>query len=218
MIKNKTALILSTLLLIICMHLFFPFPDYELLHARSTFMSFPITTNEGYNLLGIFGSILFIVALILLVKGLEKYRFRITFIVCVAYAFSPLLLIAVYQETAADGIEAIWYDGDGTCEFQQAENDGLLNAECIVVLKNRSNEPVTFQLEFIEEYYSEDKTRMVSLMNENGPYTITIEANHRKTIQFKERIDVLDIPNHIGGGTSNYIHFKLMDGETERVL
>ena len=57
MIKSKLALISSVIILGICMYLYFPFPNNEILGARSTFMSFPIRNQKGYILLGIIGSV-----------------------------------------------------------------------------------------------------------------------------------------------------------------
>jgi hypothetical protein len=177
MIKNKAALISSGIILSICMFLFFPFPDDELINARTTFMSFPIRTIEGYNLLGIIGSMMFLTAIILLALGLRKYRFRTVIIVFIVYAFLPKLLITVYQETFAEGIAAVSYDNNGTCDFEQ-ESEDFITGECSVVLKNHSNEAVTFQLTFIDEFFSKaNEVRMQSLLNENGPYNITLEAN-----------------------------------------
>ena len=65
MIRSKVALISSVVILGICMYLYFPFPNNVMLEARSTFMSFPIRNQEGFILLGIIGSILFIIAMIL---------------------------------------------------------------------------------------------------------------------------------------------------------
>ena len=55
-------------------------------------------------------------------------------------------------------------------------------------------------------------------MNVAGPYIITIEANRKKSINIKELLNVKDVPNHIEGGSSNNIHFKLIDGNAERIL
>ncbi|WP_421378153.1 hypothetical protein ACOJQI_12260 [Bacillus salacetis] len=217
MIKNKKAVIASAILLCICMSLFFPYPDYELLNARSTFMSFPIRTFEGVNLLAISGSILFVIAIGLLVMGLKKYRLRTIIIIFLVYALLPNFLVTIYQETLADGIAAISYDGNGECNFEE-ESEDFIRGGCSLVLKNHSNEAVSFQLEFLDEYFSKDQIRMQSLLNENGPHTITIEGNQSKPIDLMELIKVSGIRNHVHNGTSNYIHFKIMDGESSRIL
>ena len=201
MIKSKLALISSVIILGICMYLYFPFPNNVMLDARSTFMSFPISNQEGYILLGIIGSVMFIIAMILLVIGMKKYHFRTIIIVAIVYAFLPNLLISMYQETLASGITAISYDGNGQCNFESVSKD-LLNGECSLVLHNRSNEAVSFELEFLDSFFTEDEVQMESLMNLAGPYSITIEANRKKSIHLKELLELSDVRKHIEGGTS----------------
>lgn len=217
MIQSKLALIGSFVILCICMSLYFPFPNNVMLNARTTFMSFPIRDQAGYIPLGIMGAILFIIALILLFKGLKKYHFRTILVVLLIYAFLPKLLITIYQETFASGITAISYDSNGKCNFESV-GQKIANGECELVLHNRSNEAVSFELEFIDSFFIEDGVRMESLMNLAGPYSITIEANRIEPIRFKELLDLSDVPKHIESGESSGIHFKLTDGEKTRTL
>ncbi|MET3658647.1 hypothetical protein [Sporosarcina psychrophila] len=217
MIRNKVALISSIVILVICLYLYFPFPYNVMIEANTTFMSFPIRNQDGYILLGIMGSILFIIAMILLVIGMKKYHFRTIVIVVIVYTFLPNLLITMYQETLASGIMAISYDGNGKCNFENVRED-LLNGECNLVLHNRSNEAVSFELEFLDSRFMEDEVRMESLMNLASPYRITIEANRKKPIHLSELLELSDVPKHIESGTSFDIHFKLINGETTRTL
>jgi hypothetical protein len=217
MIRSKVTLISSVVILGICMYLYFPFPNNVMLEARSTFMSFPIRNQDGFILLGIIGSILFIIAIILLFIGIKKYRFRTIVIVVIIYAILPNLLITMYQETLASGITAISYDGNGNCNFEYVSED-LLNGECNLLLHNRGSKDVSFELEFLDFFFVEDEVRMESLMNLAGPYSITIEANRKKSIHLKELLELSDVPKHIDGGTSSNIHFKLSDGEKTRTL
>ena len=217
MIKNKVALISSIVILGICMFLYFPFPYNVMIEARSTFMSFPISNQDGFILSGIIGSVLFIIAIILLGVSLKKYQLRTIVIVVISYAILPNLLITMYQETIASGIMAVSYDGNGKCNFENVRED-LLSGECSLVLHNRSNESVSFELEFLDSVFFEDEVRMESLMNLAGPYSITIEANRKKSIHLKELLDVSDVPKHIEGGASTNIHFKITDDETTRIL
>lgn len=217
MIRNKIVLICSIVILGICMYLYFPFPNNDMLDAYSTFMSFPISNQDGYIVLGIIGSAMFLIAIILLVIGMKKYHFRTIVIVVIVYTFLPKFLIMTYQETLASGIMAISYDGEGQCNFENVSED-LINGECNLILHNRSNEAVTFELEFLDSYFMEDSMRMESLMNVVGPYSITIEANQEKSIYIKELLDLSGIPKHIESGTSFNVHVNLIDGETKRTL
>lgn len=217
MVRNKAALISSAVILCICMYLFFPFPDNEMIDARSIFMSFPITNTDGYNMLAIIGSVLFIIAMILLVLGINKYHFRTIIITLFVYTLLPVLLITMYQETLASGIAAVSYDGKGTCDFEQVSDD-LLNGECNLLLHNRSGEKVSFEIELLDSFVTEDDSRFESIMNVNGLHRITIEANREKAIHLKELLNLSDVPNHINGGTSMDIHIKLINKETTRIL
>ncbi|WP_087974970.1 hypothetical protein [Oceanobacillus rekensis] len=217
MIRSKVALISSAVILGICMYLFFPLTNNVMIEASTTFMSFPIRDQDGYIFLGIIGSVLFIIAMILIVIGMKKYRFRTMVIVVIVYSILPNLLITLYQETLATGITAISYDSNGECNFENVGED-LLNGECNLVLHNRSNEEVSFKLEFLDSLFMDDDVQMESLMNLAGPYRMTIEANRKQSIHLKELLDLSEVPNPIDGGGSSNVHIKLTDGDKARTL
>ena len=218
MIKNKAGFIVSFIVFAICMTLFFPFPNDVLNNANFTFMSFPIQNQDGYVLLGVFGAVLFIGAIILLFNSLEKYRFRTVFAVVIVYMVLPSLLIIAYQETLATGISAISYDGNGQCSFEAITENEVMGGECDLVLHNHSNEAVTVELEFTDSLFREDDMRMTSLMNLAGPYQITIDANSQQSIHLEELLDISDVSNHVHSGEAFGIHIKVVDSEKTRVL
>ncbi|KAA0547175.1 hypothetical protein FZW96_14490 [Bacillus sp. BGMRC 2118] len=217
MIKSKVAIVFSVLLFVICMCLFFPFPNNTMYEARSTFMSFPLTNQDGYNLLGVVGSIVFVIAIILLYRGLKKYHFLTIVVAVIMYSLLPTFLITIYQETFANGIHSISYDGRGNCNFKYESNQ-LLDGECSLVLQNRSNRAVTFELEFLDSNYIEEDIQLESLMNIDGPYKITIQANQSKSFHVKEQIKVIDDEIHFQEGSSNLIHVKLIGKKSARIL
>ncbi|MEK5431070.1 hypothetical protein MKY88_09345 [Lysinibacillus sp. FSL R7-0073] len=217
MIKNKVSFVTSIILLGICMCLFFPFPNYQMVNARISFMSFPILTDDGYVLLGLFGSALFILALILLVEGMKKYHLLSIGVVLITFTFLPILLMTIYQETFARGIMAISYTKNGECQFDVVSKH-VLHGECHLELQNRNNEAVSFELEFLDDHLTGKGPRIESLMNVAGPYYVTIEPNRNKFIHIKELLDLSDVPNHIQGGGSSFIHIKIIDGEAARIL
>ncbi|MGM0845687.1 MAG: hypothetical protein ACQEUT_11975 [Bacillota bacterium] len=217
MIKNKLALFSSAVILIFCRFLYFPFPNNNMIDARTTFMSFPITDIDGYNPLAIMRSILFIIAMVLLVKGLNKYRVRTLIITAIVYALMPLPLISVYQETLAEGVAAISYDGQGTCDFEEV-SEGKLYGECNLNLHNRSGKPVALEIEFLDSSYMPEGIRMDSLMNEAGPYTVRLQANSKETVEIKELLDLSQVKNRIDGGSSMNVHIKISDGNNVRLL
>ncbi|MGD7024864.1 hypothetical protein FZC79_15195 [Rossellomorea vietnamensis] len=217
MVKNKLALIVSGIILVICMFLYFPYPNNVMIDSRSSFMSFPIKDVDGYNPLAIIGSILFIIAMVLLVKGLEKYHFRAVILTAFAYAVLPLVLIPLYQETFARGIAAVSYDDEGTCDFESV-SEGLLKGECNLNLQNRSNKPVTFEVVFMESPYLKEDIRIESIMNESGPNLVTLAPNSKESVQIEKLLDLSEISTHIDGGSTSNVHIKITDGESQRVL
>lgn len=217
MIRSKLALISSAIILCICLYLNFSISNDIKLDARSTFMSFPISNQNGYIVVGIIGSVLFMIALVLLVIGIKKFYFRTVIIVAIVHGLLPLILMTLYQETLASGIEAISYDGNGKCNFDLM-NEDLLKGECDFVLHNHSNEAVSFELELLDSYFMDDGVRMESLMNLAGPYRFTIKANDKKSFHLNDILEVSGVPKHIEGGTSFKVHFKLIDGENTRTI
>lgn len=214
MIRNKLAVIASIVLLCICMSFYFPFPNNQIKNVGIQFMSFPIRIQDGFVTLGIIGSVLFVVAMILLIIGIKKYRFRTVIIVLIVYTFLPNLLIGVYQETLASGISAISYDDNGTCNFEYVGED-VLNGDCSLVLHNRSNETVSFELEFLLSFSGKNEE---SLMNMDGPTNIVIEANSKKYIHLKKSLELSDDTKRIDGESSTDVQIKLIDGGATRIL
>lgn len=93
------------------------------------------------------------------------------------------------------------YDGSGTCDFERVSEDEL-NGECQLLITNHSGDPVTLEIEFLDSYIPDTDHRLTSLMNKGGPYRITVEADHEKTVEFKEVLDVSDVPYHVDGEVS----------------
>ena len=216
-IKSKVALICSVVMLSICMSMFFPYPNNIMTGARTIFMSFPLTNQDGLIVLGIVGSIWYIIAMILLYFSMEKYRARIVILAVFVYAFLLSILIAGYQETFATGVKAISYDNNGSCSFKYVSKDEM-KGECELVLHNRSNEDVTFELEFLDSLNLEEGEQRESLMNRNGPYQFTIRANQEKSISVIELLDVSDVPKRFDGASSHDINLKLKDEEITRIF
>lgn len=214
-IKNKIGFLCSLVLLGVCMYLYFPFPNNVMIEAKATFMSFPIKNQDGYLPTGIVGAFLFIAALIFLFRSLTKYQARTILIVMTLYMILPSVLISAYQEILAKGVSAISYDNHGQCNVEIA--DQKMNGTCNLILHNRSNEAVTFELEFINSSFQDDM-QMESLMNLAGPYKITMKANEKKPIQMNEFLDLSEVHPHPDGGGSFNVHIKLTDSGKTRTL
>ncbi|RTR34099.1 hypothetical protein EKG37_06760 [Robertmurraya yapensis] len=180
-------------------------------------MSFPLRNHDGWVPMGIFYSVLFLIALVLIVNGLKKYRIRTLFAVTIIYGLLPLSLITFYQETFANGIMAISYDGSGNCTFESVD-ENVINGECNITLLNHSNEPVSFELQLVDSVYFEDAVKMESMMNTAGPFQITLPPNQEEIIKLKELLDLKDDPSHITNGSVSMIHIQISDGKRTRVL
>ncbi|KIL53131.1 hypothetical protein [Jeotgalibacillus campisalis] len=217
MIKNRFFLISSAILFCLSVVIYFIIPNERKLQPSTTVMNFPVQDHNGTFILGSIGAVVFIGCLILLASGLEKYRVRSVIGVMVVFAFLPGMLMTAYQETFASGVKAVSYDQEGECYFETVEED-VLKGECSFVLHNRSNEEVTFEVEFMDSFYFlENNHRMVSLMNLAGPYKFTMEANEKRSIHMTELLDVSDIPNPTDSGSSSGIQLKLIQSNGVQV-
>lgn len=203
----------------LCMVLFFPYPDNPMVGVRSALWSFPIMNEEGYIIRGIIGAVLFVTGLILLAAGMKKYRFRAVILLILLYTALPPVLIKVHQETFASGIGAVSLKDNGLCEFEKRSED-VVNGHCELFLHNRSNDPVTFELKFLDSSFADMDMRVESLMNIGGPYSITIGANQERMIEVDKPIDVSDMAegDYVENGTSFEVHLKLINDGNERIL
>ena len=215
-IKSKLALIGAAVLLVICMAIYFPFPSNYTVSSTMQVLSFPVQNQDGIMYLGIIGALLFILALIFLVMGLNKYKVRFVVVVIIVYSLLPNLLISVYQNTFARGIQSISYDGEGFCDYEY-RTDKIMRGECQFTLENHSKNPVSFELEFVDSS-ALTEVPLESLMNFGGTYKITLEPKEVRTIEMDETMNVPTVPKQFDSAGVSEIHFKLIDGTDERVM
>lgn len=216
MIKNKYLLGISVVILLVAMSLNIPFPHKDP-YGEMIFsaMHIPIRFANGFHTLGIIVLALLILGLYLLAKSLEEYEGRIIFIAILIVMFTPVLLVNLYQKTLATGINAISYEHEASlCDFEMM-NDQQLHGECELSFQNHHSEDVQFTLEFYEELFGEDDLPVVSLMNEGGPYEVTLDGKEHKRVHFETMIDVSKMKDHIDGGNATWVDIKISaDGKT----
>ncbi len=212
MIKNKGSFVLAIIILFICMLLFFPFPENKLNGATTSFMSFPINDQDGFNTVGIIGSILYIAAIVLLVSSLKKYRIRLVFLTMFAYALVPTAAIWLYQHTLASGIYALSYDNRSECTFE-SDGDGHIYAACNIELKNHSRNDVSFNLELLESTYDKQFPLEEFL---KGSYPVTVKGKGSQTVLIEDEIDRPDLKDEFNGSSSGFLRIKATDGDSER--
>ncbi|MGN8648129.1 hypothetical protein ACTNEO_18950 [Gracilibacillus sp. HCP3S3_G5_1] len=156
----------------------------------------PVRFANGFHTVGIIALAFLIIGLFLLVKSLKKYHGRIGFLVLFMFIFAPAFIVSSFQKSFATGIYAISYSNEESeCSFEM-KSEETLHGECELSFINYSNHDVPFTVEFNED----DDPPMVSLMNNNAPYKLTLGAKEAKRIRMETDIDVSDIQNHIEGG------------------
>lgn len=191
MVKNKKYLILAIILFLISIALNFPFPhEYPIGQEFSSAFIFPITTMNGVSIIGVTGLVIFIISLIFLVKSLNQYHLRMVLIAMFLVIFLPMEMVNAYQTTLASGISAIEYErGESNYTFEMKDETTLF-AICNLPFENHSKETVQFNIEFYEKYLFEDDYPMLSLLNEGGPYKVTLHGKESKVITIETEIDL----------------------------
>lgn len=219
MIKNKKYLILAIIFFFISMALNFPFPhEYPAGQELSVALGFPLTTMDGLSYIGITGLVLFIISQFFLVKSLEIYHKRMVLIAFVLLFLLPQGMVNAYQKTFATGIYAIEYErGESNYTFEM-KDDTTLYAVCHLPFENHSNETVQFNIEFYEKYLFEDDYPMLSLLNEGGPYKVTLQGKERKVITIETEIDLSKLDRGGLSGQGWGINLMIVDGEKVRKL
>lgn len=215
MIKNGYFFSIALVLLFMCMMLTVPFPNTLHIEQAISVLNGLIKTENGYQREGILTLILLFVSLCFLAKAVKNYRILWGISAIILFIFAPSILVNAYQHTYAKGIAAISYDVEKSdCQFKMVD-DFTLKGSCLLPLQNLSSDEVTFNIEFYESYWYEDAVRMVSLMNEDAPYEVTLKGNEKKWVRVEALIDVTEIENHIEKGTVSGVHI-IIDGGVEK--
>lgn len=219
MIKNKKFLMFAIIFFFVSMALNFPFPhEYPLGQEISVALRFPITTMDGISYIGVTGLILFIISQFFLVKSLEIYHKRMVLIAVLLLMLLPLELVSTYQNTFATGIYAVEYErGESNYRFEM-KDETTLYAVCNLPFENHSNNPVQFNIQFYEKYLFEDDYPMLSLLNEGGPYEVTLQGKERKVITVETEIDLSKLGRGSLSGEGRGINLMIVDGEKVRKL
>lgn len=204
-------------LFVISMILAFPFPHNRPFgEAIFSFFQIPLEFGHGFQTVGIMNTILFFTSIFLLIDALEKYRIRFVLLLIIAGNVVPAVLVDTYQSTLASGIYAVTYQKEeSNCEFNR-QNGSSLHATCTLPFVNHSNEAVQFSLDFTDRY--EEEVRMVTLLNENGPYQVAIQANEYREITIDTVIDVSQIENAVESGSSSFLSIEIHQNQNTRNL
>ena len=218
MIKNWKFFSIAIVLWLISLVLTIPFPNALNIERGVSVLNVLVKTENGYQMEGVLTILLFIGSLCFLGMGVKKHQIILGIAAIVSFVFAPSILVNVYQNTLATGIAAVSYDVDKSdCRFNLVD-DFTLKGECRLPLQNLSSDDVTFNIEFYETYWYEDDIRIVSLMNEDAPYEVTLRGKQKKWVRVETLIDVSKIENHIEKGTVSGVHIIINAGERKRRL
>lgn len=181
-------------------------------------LGIPIRFSGGFHTVGIISLLLLIIGLSFLVNSLKKYEGRIVVLTILIVLFAPAALISAFQNTIATGIYAISYSiEESNCRFEMI-SEKTLHGECELPLKNYSNNDVQFTALFYEELVFKDELPMVSLMNNNAPYNVTLRAKESKRVHIETDIDVSNMQNHIENGEAMGVNIIITSKGKSRSL
>jgi hypothetical protein len=219
LVKNKKFLVVGLIFIFASMVLNFPFP-HEYPYGQPLFEVFniPIRSVNGLHYVGILTLILLLVGLYFWGRGLKKYHGRLVVLAIIVVSLAPSYVANAYQKTLATGIYAVDYDREGSlCRFEMTDETNLY-AECEIPFENYSSEDVQFTIEFYDKYAFEDEVKMITLMNEGGPYEVNLKANERQRVKVEAKIDVSEIENHVESGEAEGFNLIIKsDGKSRKL-
>ncbi|RSD29052.1 hypothetical protein [Mesobacillus subterraneus] len=95
---------------------------------------------------------------------------------------------------------------------------GLVSARCELPFKNHSSDQVTFNVEFYDKYRFEDEGEMLTLLNEGGPFEVTLQGKERKTVKVEAEIDVSGRASFVSSGGAWGVNLQIKSGNKLRKL
>jgi hypothetical protein len=201
LVKNKKFLVIGLIFIFASMVVNFPFPhEYPLGQAGIEVFNIPVNSVHGLHYVGITALLLLLAGLYFYAKSFKKYHGRLIVLAIIVVSLTPHYVADAYQKTFATGIYAISHDREGSfCSFEMT-NETNLYAECDIPFENYSSEDVRFTIEFYDKSIFEDEVKMISLLNEGGPYEVYLKGNERQRVKIEANIDVSEIENHVESG------------------
>lgn len=217
-VRNFKRLYIAIGIFILVMIVNSPFPHEVPFSAGSSWiMNIPINDADGFNLSGLILLTILCVGVYLLATSLEKYRVRLVFLALFLYFTLPLFTINVYQNTFASGVYAIDYDIDSSdCKFEQLD-DKRVDVICHLPFENLSDDEVRFDIRFFNTTLFEETYKLVPLMNEDGPYEISLQGHESKVVRIQTELEVPRLNGFSGGGNFG-VHIEISQGNKMRRL
>jgi hypothetical protein len=219
LIKNRKLIYIAIVPFIISMALNFPFPHKNPYgEAVLTALNIPIQTVNGYYYVGIASLLLLIASLTLLGKSLAKHHVRFQFLAIIIAIFIPPFLASTIQKTVATGIYAISYQSDESNCDSELKNETTMHGVCELFFENYNRGNTQFTVEFYEHYPFEGDLKVLSLMNNEAPYEVTLSGRERKRVIIETDIDVSQMENHVDSAHASEVTIIIKSGEKMRKL
>ncbi|KMJ56885.1 hypothetical protein AB685_19370 [Bacillus sp. LL01] len=186
MFKNKPALYVSVLLILIAMIMSFPFKLSAPYGPELTVvLGIPTRTVEGPVYFGMLIISILILGLVFLGRAMKKYRGRAVLLAVLLFVFGPFKIAETYQNTFASGIDAISYDREKSkCTYESMDRTSVMTVHCELYFQNHSEEDVTFMLTF----YEEEHAIWSHYLNNEGPLEVTVFKQDRNPIIVKREL------------------------------
>lgn len=219
MIKNKKLFIIGFMLFLLSLVLNFPFP-HESPYGEVVLktLNLPHRSDSGLYFIGIATLTMLIISLFFFAASVNKYRGRVVITVIIIALFAPPLLVSVFQKTLATGIYAVSYEREQSqCQFEMID-ETTLKGKCELPFENFSKRDAQFTVEFYDKYLIVDDIQMVSLMNNNAPYTVTLKGRESRMVEIESNIDVSKMEKHIEQGSATFVNIIIKSGEKMRKL
>ncbi|MGE6486884.1 hypothetical protein [Paenisporosarcina sp. NPDC076898] len=217
-VRNIKKLLLGIGLMVLVMILNFPFPHAEpFVAGNMSAMNIPIKDRDGYMFGGIILFFILIVGIYLVGTSIGKYRKRLVFLAIILYFSLPFILINVYQNTVASGIYAIHYELDSSqCAFEKLD-ETKMKVQCQLPFENFSEKTTNFDVSFDDQAFFEERFNVIPLINENGPYPVTLQGHESKLVIIQTEVELSKLKG-LTGGTAYQVHIEISQGNKLRRL
>lgn len=219
MIANRRLFFSALLLFTLTITLSLNFPHrYSLGDVLLQKLHIPTQFAGGFFTMGIFMLILLITAFVCLFHALEKWHIRIIILALFLLLTLPSAMITTYQTFFGKGIYAIEYNEEESyCTFDMANKDTLAGT-CYLPFTNFSNDTVMFTVQFQESLAFYDDIPMVSLMNEEVPFSVALQPHETKLVTIHTLIDVSKMDEYVESGEANMIDIEISANGKSREL
>ena len=100
--------------------------------------------------------------------------------------------------------------------FEQLD-DKRMDISCNLLLENLSDDAVKFDIRFFKTTLFEENNKLVPLMNEDGPYEISLQGHESKVVRIQTELEVSRLNGFSGGGNFG-VRIEISQGNKMRRL